>query len=190
MNTSNATIDWTGGKLRIRHVKGIQRTETVYPVVCPECGRERWLKKVDALKAEREHCRCYRCAQSERGRLGWLATCSKWGMKVAVKHLRVYRLSHPSCLERRLMRLLDELQVPYEREVWLECPARVCLIDFVVNGCCAIEVNGDYVHRQRTIEDAARHALIRQRYRLLVLSECDFKESRVAALLEQFLQKE
>jgi hypothetical protein len=189
MNTSNATVDWTGGKLRIRHVKGIRRTEMVYSVTCPECGRERWLKKVDALKAERQRCQCYRCAQTEKGRLGWQATCHRWGVKVAVKHLRLYRLSHPSCLERRVMRLLNEQQISYEREVWLECPNRVCLIDFVVNGSCAIEVNGEYVHRQRTTEDAARYALIRQRYRLLVLAECDFNEGRVPTLLEQFLRE-
>jgi hypothetical protein len=84
-------IAWERGKPRIRYVKGVRRTEFVYPVVCPNCGKERWLKKYDALKAARNMALCYRCAQTEKARLGWLATSARWGVKVAVKHQRNYR---------------------------------------------------------------------------------------------------
>ena len=66
MSTSAADI-WERGKTRIRYVKGLRRSEIVYPIECPNCGKERWLKKWDALKALENNCLCYRCSQSAKG---------------------------------------------------------------------------------------------------------------------------
>jgi hypothetical protein len=171
MMLQSATVDWTRGKVRLRHVKGRTRRETIYPAVCPNCGRERWLKKADALKAEQQRCLCYHCAQSEKGRLGWLATANCYGTHFALKYVREYRLQNPSVLEIKVMNWLTQLDLPYEREVWFEAIGQVYLIDFVVNSNYAIEVNGEYVHRHRRTEDQAKYAAIREQYPLLVLEE-------------------
>ena len=95
MSTPEADV-WERGKTRIRYVKGLRRTEIIYPIECPNCGKERWLKKWDALRALQNNCPCYRCSQSAKGRLGWLVTSTQWGAETALKHLRNYRLANPT----------------------------------------------------------------------------------------------
>jgi hypothetical protein len=183
-------IAWERGKPRIRYVKGVRRTEIVYPVVCPNCGKERWLKKYDALKAARNMTLCYHCAQTEKARLGWLATSAKWGVKVAVKHQRNYRLAHPSNLEREVMIILDTLGLSYEREVWCECDERVYLIDFVIAGRFAVEVNGDYAHRNRHEADRRKvAALERCGYLVLTLTEADITSGQASHLIQTHLSQ-
>jgi hypothetical protein len=184
---SRSTVDWTNCQIRVRYVKGQRRTESIYPVTCPDCGHERWLKRHDAFKAEQMSCSCYHCAQREKGRQGWRVTAARWGVKVAVKHQRAYRLANPSNLEQQCMALLDGLGVSYQREVWFERQGKVYLIDFVVSDRLAIEVNGTFVHRHRAEDDALKHAALRQQYPLLILTDVDFDTAQAAVLLQAFL---
>jgi very-short-patch-repair endonuclease len=187
MSTPEADV-WERGKTRIRYVKGLRRTEIIYPIECPNCGKERWLKKWDALRALQNNCLCYRCSQSAKGRLGWLVTTAKWGAETALKHLRNYRLANPSNLEREVMKLLDELSLPYEREVFCECAGRIYLIDFVVAESLAIEVNGDYFHSQRQEADARKiRDLEACAYLVLVLSETQIQMGEAQAILQNHL---
>lgn len=186
-STSRPTVDWTTCQIRVRYVKGKRRSEATYPVRCPTCGDERWLKRHDAYKAEQMSYSCYRCSQQQKGRLGWRVTASRWGVKVAVKHQRAYRLAHPSALEQQCMALLDALSVPYEREVWFEQRGKVYLIDFVVADQFAIEVNGTFAHRHRAETDALKHAALRQHYPLLILTDSDFASGQALHHLRTFL---
>ncbi len=182
------TVDWTTCQVRVRTVKGKPRREATYPVTCPQCGHERWLKRHDAFKAEQMCCLCYHCAQAEKGRMGWQVTAARWGVKVAVKHQRTYRLAHPSNLEQQCMALLDRLGVSYEREVWFEQQDKVYLIDFVVAERLAIEVNGTFAHRHRADSDALKQAVLCQHYPLLILSDVDFDTKQAAVLIQTFIQ--
>lgn len=187
MSTLEAEV-WERGKTRIRYVKGRRRSEIVYPIECPNCANERWLKKWDALKALQNNCLCYRCSQTEKGRLGWLTTTSKWGAETALQHLRNYRLANPSKLEREVMILLDELGLPYEREVFCNCAGRIYLIDFVIADSFAIEVNGDYFHSKRYEADA-RKAIDLETcgYRVLVLLESQIQVGQASSILQSHL---
>ena len=187
MSTSDADI-WERGKTRIRSVKGLRRSEIVYPVECPNCGKERWLKKWDALKALANNCLCYHCSQTEKGRLGWLATTTRWGLKIALQHLRNYRLAHPSNLETEVIAILNELGLPYEREVFCECAGRIYLIDFVIDKYLAVEVNGDYFHSQRQEADARKVRDLKHcGYRVLVLSQAQIQAGQTQAILQHHL---
>jgi hypothetical protein len=169
-------------------VKGRPRRATIYPAVCPQCGRERWLKKADARKAERQRCLCYRCAQSEKGRLGWLATVERYGLHFTTRHVQAYRLANPSNLERIVSDWLAELGVSYEREVWLATHEQVYLLDFVAQGNLAIEVNGEFVHRYRDHHDQTKYQLIRRQYQLLVLHEFEVLTGAAFPVLEHFIR--
>lgn len=185
-STPRSAVDWTTCRVRTRTVKGKSRREATYPVTCPGCGCDRWLKRHDAFKAEQMCCLCYHCAQTEKGRLGWQVTAARWGVKVAVKHQRAYRLAHPSNLEQQCMTLLDGLGVSYEREVWFEQRGKVYLIDFVVAGVFAIEVNGTFAHRHRADSDALKQAALRQQYRLLILTDSDLTSGQALQQIRTF----
>ena len=119
-----------------------------YAVWCSRCGLKRYLPNYHAQDADL----CYRCSNSEKGR--------KW------------HLENPSGPERRIIRQLNEMKLPYEREV----PLLWYNIDFVIGGTHAIEVNGGQIHTDLRLghnpeRAAIRLEHIRERYKLLVLVE-------------------
>lgn len=163
-----STIKWDDAVIFTRIVKGKPRREKRYPVIC-ECGRERLLSKYDAARAGQ----CFHCSQREKGKLGYRATVASKGHDFALEYVQAYRLENPSRLELRLIGVLRDMGINYEREVWLKFDDRNYLIDFVINGCHAIEVNGG-CHILHEARDQRKFNAIRSDgYRLLVLEECD-----------------
>lgn len=162
---------------RTRTVNGKPRTDTYVYVACPRCGALRWLR----LDVARKGSVCYRCAQTAKAQRGDAAMAARYGQKWALRHVRAYRLAHPSPLEREVERLLARLGVPYEREVELRTKAhgrrqRAYLIDFMVAGV-AIEVNGG-VHGlpAKRLADRRKKALLTRRgIPLLVLTEAEIR---------------
>jgi very-short-patch-repair endonuclease len=141
-----------------------------------------------ALKALENNCLCYHCLQTEKGRLGWLATTAKWGLKIALQHRRNYRLTHPSNLEAEVIVILNELSLPYEREVFCKWAGHSYFIDFVIDEYLAVEVNGEYFHSQRQEADARKiHDLKCCGYRVLVLSEAQIQAEQAQAILQTHL---
>jgi len=78
-------------------------------------------------------------------RAGWEGLVAAKGLRKAHVKLRDWRLSHPSDLERIVMDRLDELNVAYEREVYLTDGSVHGYADFVV-GSVVIEVDSDAFH--------------------------------------------
>lgn len=182
------TVDWLNPVRQPRIVNGKVRYDTRYKVTCA-CGNERWLRKADALKAGP----CFTCAQRAKGRKGYQATVARHGKHIATEKLQAYRLAHPSDLERQVMGILNRLGVQYEREVWLEsvvtAKSQIYLIDFVINGRLAIEVNGDWAHQFHRERDRQKCNAIRQHgFRLLVLEEGDMPQAET--ILDSFLKQE
>lgn len=142
-------------------------------VRCPSCGGTRYLRPCDAKRATL----CQKCHLRQIAPKGWEATKARYGEKAAVKHVQSYRLAHPSSLERRVMQVLDELQVTYEREAWWETEdGKVFLLDFRLSTGLIIEVDGAWAHQHHQARDAAKVAALRAAgERLLVLSEVEVK---------------
>lgn len=167
--------------MRQRKSKGRTRQEMIYPVTC-KCGKERWLKKADAQKDPA----CFNCSQRERGKKGYQATKAKCGPMFAITCVQTHRLANPSSLEKQVIGILDSYGVQYEREVLFTQGETHYLIDFVINGRQAIEVNGDYPHQFRPAHDQKKYNAMRAAgYQLLVLHESDMKSA--GAILCTFL---
>jgi hypothetical protein len=168
----SVTIDYSRTQQRTRLIKGKPRIDTYILMLC-SCGTA-WYVRQDRVKRVRQ---CYPCSQYEKALKGSAATIAKYGLFVAVRHTRQWRLEHPTDLEQIVSGWLDTLHVPYEREYWFQTGAsEVFLLDFLVNGTFAIEVNGAYWHesaqaleRDERKAEALRYADIP----LLVLSEAD-----------------
>lgn len=160
-----------------------ERGRTWYETPCSNqgCPEKRWLKASDA----RKNSQCFRCAQREKSVKGFKATCKKHGSLFAIEKVQAYQLEHPSSLNRQTMTILDEMGIHYEREVLLE--GTNFLIDFVINGCHAIEVNGAWAHSHHQQRDQHKFNLIRNAgYRLLPLDERDMPNAR--AIIADFLR--
>lgn len=185
---------WERGKRRCRRVRGQERSEIVYPVACPQCLQERWLKKVDAEKALAQDSLCYRCTQSQRGKKGFASTVARFGWDFAIQNIRNYRLANPSNLEREIILLLDELGLHYEREVRCDAAPKVYLIDFVIERLplvIALEIQGAYYHRHRQSEDARKALAIEERgYQLLVITEAQIKSGLARELILNVLNSD
>ncbi len=133
-----------------------------YGVTCPRCCLKRYLPNYHANTATI----CFRCSGAEKG--------AKW------------HLANPSGPERRVIRTLLSIKVPYEREVallWYN-------IDFVVNQTHAIEVDGGRIHTDLRLHDPIRSVIrlehIRERYKLLVLTDSQTKSCK--RVIEEFLR--
>lgn len=181
------TVDWNHPVLTSRVVSGKSRTESRFGVTCPTCQQVRLLRKSDAKKAERSGCKCFMCSQREKAKKGYAATAAKHGKHSAIEHVQAYRLAHPSALEMQLSTVLTAMGRQFEREVWLEVAGRIYLIDFVVDGVFAIEVNGGWVHQFHAERDQRKMNAIRaEGYRLLVMSDHDVQNA--PALLSPFFR--
>lgn len=145
-------------------------------VQCPACGQSRLLAKSDAKKALARGSKCFHCSQVEKARKGYAACVKKHGAAYAVTMVQQYRLSNPSSLEQRVMQALNLLSVKVEREVLVVDGDRHYLVDFVLDGKLAIEVNGGchVLHVQRDLLKA--NAVRRAGYRLLILTESDMRD--------------
>lgn len=68
---------------------------------------------------------------SEAGKEGWRVTSEKYGRDVATKHLRSYRLEHPSSEERKMIGVLNDAGISgYEREMPLCLDGKLFFADF------------------------------------------------------------
>ena len=174
------TVKWDDAVIRTRIVKGKPRREKRYPVLCA-CGRERLLTKYDALRAGQ----CFHCAQREKGKLGYRATVALHGPDFALEHVQAYLLANPSPNELKVIGILRDMGINHEREVILRYGGSKYLIDFVINGCHAIEVNGG-CHILHEARDQRKFNAIRSDgYRLLVLEACDL--DRAEEIISDFL---
>lgn len=156
------------------------------PVPCPVCGQERLLTTSDAKRALARGSKCFRCSQIEKARKGYAACVKKHGAAYAVAVVQKYRLSNPSSLEQQVMTALARLALPVEREVLVMDEGRHYLVDFVIGGTLAIEVNGGchVLHVERDLLKA--NAVRRAGYRLLILTESDMSD--LERLLRSFVE--
>ena len=130
-----------------------------YAAVCPHCFEKRYLPRYHAV-----HDRvCKRCAGADNGR--------SW-------HLR-----NPSGPERNIMRQLEDMGIPYEREVRY----LYYNLDFVIYGTHVIEVNGGKIHTDlgNPERDQIRLQRIQQCYPLLVITDGNTKHCK--RLIKEFL---
>lgn len=187
----SSIIDWKRGELRpAPRANRPDQRETYYPAICI-CGNERWLKAADARKAEL----CGICQRRAAGKLGYAAMAAKYGEKWATRHVQAYRRENPSSLETAVAIILDDLGVRYEREFWLATKAhgkkqRVYLLDFMIAGRLAVEVNGAFVHSSDDAQrrDRRKKQLLKRRgYPLLTLTESDIRKGEAESLLVAFL---
>ena len=149
-----------------------------YPVACPLCGRERLLRRCDI----REGRPCKACHNRRIAPLGGQATLRKYGLKTLIQHARRYRLAHPSDLEQIVSGALDDLGVAYEREALIEAGDDTFLIDFLI-GDLALEVFGDFPHRDRAAHDRTRARALREAgYRVVILPEAPVRNGIRATL--------
>ena len=192
-----ALPDYTRAELRPRPHNAARR-ETFIPVICPLCHGETWLRRHDARKWESGRVQqCGTCQRKAAGRRGYQVTTKRYGEKISVKWLRQYLLENPSSLEVAMMLILADIGITnYSREYWLQTKAsgkrrRVYLIDFVLPGYLAIEVNGEYVHSSK---EAKRRDMYKQRYirksgfKLLVIEEKDIRSGNAIDLVAAFVE--
>ncbi len=137
---------------------------------CPTCGSERRVRVADVGRAKQ--CRRYHLTQIASK--GYAATRDKYGQHFAVRFVRDYRLANPSSLEQIVLGWLERQGVYFEREYWFETPDRVYLIDFMLPGCVAVEVNGTWSHSYHVERDRRKLAALRDSgFQIVVLSEAD-----------------
>jgi hypothetical protein len=141
MTDYTPTIDWLHGEKRPRP-KNPTRQDMFYPCTCWRCGRERMLRKHDALKASK----CGTCQRSEAGKLGQAAAVKKHGNLFHIKHVAEYQHRHPSKPERRVRKWLKQWGITFEDSVIFER----WILDIVIDSL-AIEVYG-YWHKRTRIE--------------------------------------
>lgn len=131
------------------------------------------LRPVDARRTRQ----CRVCHLRSIAHLGWQATVAKHGREVACRKLvekqQAYRLENPSSLEVIVEQALQRCRQAYQREALVEISTRFYLVDFLlVDHRVAIEVNGNYAHRQSDEYDAAKHrALAAAGYAVMVITE-------------------
>ena len=184
-----SSVDWDHPQQQKRTVKGKDRQVTVYVVTClnhcPDgnlCGNMRFLTGSDARKAGK----CFRCAQIEKAPKGYRGLIEKRGPEFAIEKVQAHQLAHPSRPTSRIIDLLNQMGVQYEREVLLKYEDRRYLLDFVVNGHSVIEVDGQWVHSHHQQRDQRKHNAIRNAgYRLLPLSDQDL--NRAGAIISDYL---
>lgn len=165
-------MELTRGIRREVQGKGRLRREWVYPVACPLCGEERYLRKCDAQR--RAGSPCFRCSQKSKAHKGFAAAAAGTAACLpfrtsSARRLREYRLAHPSALEAQFAALLDAAGIAYERaelvraelvrEVWLQYQGGVYLIDFCIGQYVAVEIaelvrNGTWAHQCHQQRDA------------------------------------
>lgn len=144
-------IDWQASELRPVARKRRVQQETFYPVTCSTCGYTRKLRKSDALRAKS----CRRCAARE----GYRRAIAKVGPEAALGFVRAYRLGNPSSPERVVAGWLAAWDFEFEREVIYVEGSRGYILDFVLPGGCAVEINGYWHKTQRRSQE--RDALLR-----------------------------
>lgn len=164
------TIDWNNPVKSTRMVRGKLRTGNSFFVTCPCCGNSRLLRADDAKKAVNRPCQ--KCHASIAGKQGYKATVRKKGKDFAIECVREYRLGNPSSLELEVMKRLDSAGIRYEREVLLNTDGRHYLIDFVIEGSIALEVQGTWAHQFHAERDYNKAgAIIRAGYTYIDLIE-------------------
>ncbi len=143
-------VDWQRGVLLPRPGNPARR-ETFYPVTCPTCHSVRYLRSVDARRAEAGKRPCKICAARTAGRLGYKATVEKYGADFFLEVTARAQREKPSSAEQKLAAMLDELGATYERQQKFRGSARSFVLDFVLPNGILIEVNG-YWHRRVGLE--------------------------------------
>jgi hypothetical protein len=166
-NTTTLAVDWNRGELRpAPRADRPHRRETYYPATCGRCNGTRWLRRVDASKAEATGCVCRHCQTSDAGKLGYAATVEKYGYDFAIEAVRSYRLDHPSKPESVVASHVAGLDLAarglvYVREFRFDGVSRRYLLDGVIRRAidgamlAVIEING-WHHRRpaRMVRDA------------------------------------
>ncbi len=138
---------------------------------CPTCGSERRIRVADVGRAKQ----CQRCHLTQIARRGYAATRDKYGQHFAVRFVRDYRLANPSSLEQIVTNWLEEAGIYFEGEYWFETGGGdVFLVDFMLPGCIAVEVNGAWAHSYHVERDRRKLAALRESgFQVVVLSEAD-----------------
>jgi hypothetical protein len=136
-----------------------ERGRVRYAAYCPACSGKRYLPRYHA----RKDLDCRRCAGADNGR--------SW-------HLR-----NPSGPERNIMRQLEDMGIPYEREVRY----LYYNLDFVIYGTHVIEVDGGRIHSELCDPQREQQRLeaIQKRYPLLVITDGNTKHCK--RLIKEFL---
>lgn len=135
---------------------------------CEDCGESRYLEKRDALRA---HARCRNCWQRVKAPMGYRASIAKQGRERTAEIVQNYRLNHPSKLELKVQQWLLDIGVKFVREAVVMTKRRINHVDFLC-GNVALEVNGEFAHRNRAQQDAKKWRSLRGKgYRVIVLTE-------------------
>lgn len=117
---------------------------------------------------------------------GYQATVRRKGKDFAVNCVQQYRLSNPSVLERQVMDCLNAAGITFEREVLLQHDSRHYLIDFIVAGSIAIEVQGEWAHQfHKSRDEHKAFAILQAGYTYIGLLEQDVRN--VTHIIYQYL---
>lgn len=136
-----------------------KRLVNLFAVICDRCGEKRYCPRWRAM----QDTYCFRCACSEKS--------------------RVWHLANPSGPEKKMIRILDKMKVPYEREA----PFFQYNLDFVLRGTHVVEVTGGRLHRDLYCpeKEERRTALIQQHYKLLMITDGNVRYAK--DIIKEFL---
>jgi very-short-patch-repair endonuclease len=144
-----------------------------------------------------------RCAETQDmaalGHKGARAYIEKYGYGRLWQLARRWRIDHPSSHEQAVMAILDELGLPYAREVELLGEGAFVSVDFVVAGGGVIEVNGkvhydpffdhpNYPHTRQANDAERVRRLEKAGYQVLVIDHRELGDGeRVRVRIAEFL---
>lgn len=195
---SKVKLDITRAVWRYRFVGGKERRERWYPVECPMCGNDRYLRAHDARNAIKKALPCQSCHCSIIGKKGFAAVTGrpkarrrKW------LGLQAHLNANPSNLERAIMEALEAQGLGYETNRLIETTTgQFYLVDFmlgIAGTWFAIEVDGAYWHDQehQQVRDRNKRALLKRKgYQVIVIKESDIRAGHHAQIISQALDVE
>jgi hypothetical protein len=184
MTPPNRAVDWRRGKVQLYRVNGLHRSRMVYPAVCPNCGRALWLPCRAALQAVRQHGLCHRCVRSEKARRVWQTLTENTTTHFTLNLTPLDWQDYPFTVEQIVANWLEQFDLPYQHQVWLETPDQRYCLDFVVNGHYVIEIQSP---TKPLLSDQARQQIIRQHYQLLILDATEVRYGLAWERIERHL---
>ena len=150
-----------------------QRNRKRIPHRCPGCGQVRQLEPSAAVRTKL----CRRCHCQQIAPLGFAATARTRGADFAIRAAARKRKRQPSTLEQQVEAALCEIGgIAWERECAVERdqlpPYFVDFAVWVGKRRVALEVNGDYIHRNDGPAYTLRIDTLRQCFdEVIVLTE-------------------
>lgn len=178
LTKTGATIAW--GEACLMDAPRADRPDlkqTKVPVTCA-CGSVRWLTPCDA----RQDRPCAHCRDVERGKKGYKATMAKHGKAATQRAILASVTNRPSYAEEIVATWLIEAGIPFAFQQLLDTnpdhpKAAWFILDFVVGGELAIEVNG-WGHK---LPDRQRRDLKLRKYwtgELITITTDDLRNQR------------